>query len=209
MKAIAVSMRADVNGSYLETRDSLDQEWLHFFSRCNLLPVLIPNNVDIAKGIFQNYNIDGLLLTGGNDVGGSNETDISRDKCEEMLINFAMDKKLPTLGICRGMQFIGKYFGADLTNCHGHVNKTFPIIHKKKCRQYPELSQISSANAYHNYQLINLPDELLPLCYSECGVLKAVEHKNKPILGIMWHPERERPFRSEELELFRHFFKGF
>ena len=41
---------------------------------------------------------------------------------------------------------------------------------------------------------------------SEDGVVKAVCVQDKPILGIMWHPERLFPTRGEDIELFRDHF---
>ena len=39
------------------------------------------------------------------------------------------------------------------------------------------------------------------------GVIKAIQHKELKISGIMWHPERISPPREYDLNYFMEFFK--
>jgi putative glutamine amidotransferase len=43
---------------------------------------------------------------------------------------------------------------------------------------------------------------------AEDGSVEAVRHNTLPWVGIMWHPEREPTFRSEELALLRNMFNA-
>ena len=46
--------------------------------------------------------------------------------------------------------------------------------------------------------MVNPPLEIL--AKAEDGVIEAVRHKQKPVLGIMWHPEREELFSSDDIK---------
>lgn len=47
------------------------------------------------------------LLSGGNDIGKIDE----RDKTERRLLDYASDRALPALGLCRGMQMMALWAG--------------------------------------------------------------------------------------------------
>ncbi len=46
-----------------------------------------------------------------------------------------------------------------------------------------------------------VPNELEVWAKADDGVVKAIKHKELPVWGIMWHPERLTPFRPEDVEL--------
>ena len=46
-------------------------------------------------------------------------------------------------------------------------------------------------NSYHAYGILSAGDELRPLAEAPDESIEAFEHKRYPIVGIMWHPERE------------------
>ena len=89
------------------------------------LPMHIPVDVDPTDVV---EHLDGLLLTGGADVGPeryghASETDLyppeaERDDLELGLLDIAAERELPVLGICRGFQLINVQAGGTL---HQHV----------------------------------------------------------------------------------------
>ena len=46
------------------------------------------------------------------------------------------------------------------------------------------------------------------LATSEDGVIEAVRHKKALVMGIMWHPERNRPFEEHDVSLIKKLFEN-
>lgn len=197
MKVIAVTLRVDNVSTYREKRDSLDQRWFDFFTRISVVPLLIPNSLIAAKTLLSAYKVDGFLFTGGNSLVKYGGDAPERDETENFLMNFALEKNIPLLGVCRGMQFIQDYFGIPLRQISNHVVSEQKIIFNGK---------ENIVNSYHNWGTYNSISELMVLGTSSDGVIKAIKHIDRKILGIMWHPERINPFRTEDINLFKEFY---
>lgn len=194
MNIIAVSQRIDVEESHHERRDALDQQWIFFLLRCECLPVLIPNNLEAAEKLFKTFSFHGVLITGGNDLSAYGGNTPERDSTETFLIEYALTKKVPLLGICRGMQIIQHFFGVKLIKVEGHAGSRHIITMN---------GTLSEVNSFHKYGSIEKGHSLDILAVANDGVIESIRHKQYPIQGIMWHPERFAPFRQEDLRLFR------
>lgn len=196
MKLIAVSQRVDISASG-ERRDALDQRWFSFFSECNLLPILVPNCLELAKSIVKLLQLDGVLLTGGNDLSSYGGDAPERDETEVYLLECAIRNKIPVFGICRGMQLIQNYYGVKLSKIDGHVG----------CKHRVLLNGITSeVNSFHNYGSVENASELEVLGRAEDGVVEVLKHKEHLIKTIMWHPERNKPFSVDDIKLVKEFF---
>ena len=128
---IAISLRIVKAQNYDETRDALSHDWPQFLENLGIIPIYIPNNLLNVKNYLSAFEIDGLILSGGDNLG----TDPVRDKTETELLQYAMSKNIPTLGICRGLQLINQYFGGSITenNSDSHVGTKhhLDIVDKK------------------------------------------------------------------------------
>ncbi len=197
-KKIAITQRIIQNKSYPETREALDIRWGKLLYKLDLLPVVLPYGVD-----FQKYEFDGVILSGGNDLG-----EISfRDEYEYNLIKYCLQRGIPILGVCRGMQVINGFFGGSLKKVRDQVGIEHGLIVNDDSKYASLLNNLSQVNSYHTYGIDKLGEGLQISAWNEDKtVIKAIEHKTKKILGIMWHSEREEPFRKEELELIDGFF---
>ena len=47
-----------------------------------------------------------------------------------------------------------------------------------------------STNSFHHQAVKDCGSGLIPTAVTEDGIIEAVEHEGKPILGVQWHPER-------------------
>jgi len=195
------------NDTYYEVREALDVQWGALFKELDFLPIILPFEYDFEK-YFENMKIDGILLTGGNDLYRLNQNNISkqRDEFEKKLIEYGIKNNIPIFGVCRGMQIIAEYFGADLVKVENQTNIRHSLVVNINSKYFNLLNTIKDVNSFHNYAVDNLPDELLLSSSNGNGIIKAIEHKKYKIFGQMWHSERETPFNSAELSLIKNFF---
>ena len=186
MKLVAVSQRIDFLEERDETRDALDQDLCRFLLSASFLPVPVPNSIgkEIERWL-KKIAPELIVLSGGNNIGDCP----NRDSTEKALLLYAEANKLPLMGICRGMQMMASEYGSKVVEVHGHV----ATRHKVSGKQAMEV------NSFHNFAIEKEPSEFEVSARAEDGVIEAIRHKTLPWLGLMWHPEREKEFREEDL----------
>jgi len=127
---------------------------------------------------------DGVLLSPGpgtpEDAGA----------CIE-IVNAAIEKQKPLLGVCLGHQAIGAALGGTVSRApellHG---KTSQVQHKNE-GVFKDLKSPFRATRYHSLAIetANVPTELVVTAATEEGVIMGVKHKTAPIEGVQFHPE--------------------
>ena len=197
MKAVAVTQRVSAVPAYGERRDCLDQAWTQFLLACQLLPVLLPNVTEAALALCDGPSVAGLLLTGGNDLAPLGGDAPERDAVENALLDLAERRRLPVIGVCRGMQMIQQRFDIPLCRVEGHVARSQVIRIDGAQKQ---------VNSYHRFGALHTRPPLEVWAVSDDGVVKAIRHSTEPMTGIMWHPERSVPFSADDILLFREVF---
>jgi putative glutamine amidotransferase len=198
MKIIAISQRVTEIPEYAERRDSLDQRWLHFLQALGYVPLLIPNQREAAQMLLSLVPVEGVILSGGNDLEKYGGNTPERDATERMLIQYSMEHSLPLIGVCRGMQMILDFFGVELIKVDGHIGGTHTIYRE---------SGIDEVNSFHRLGVREKSSDLfVDWAIAEDGVIEAVTHREHCIYGIMWHPERFPDFRPSDLSLFAQIF---
>ena len=68
-----------------------------------------------------------------------------------------------------------------------------------------------SVNSFHNDGILqgNLSNKLEPYAVSDDGnLIEAFSHPIHPLMGIQWHPEREKPFTKFNKEIILKFLEG-
>lgn len=207
MKRIAVTQRLENNENYYEQREMLDIRWGELFEKLNLLPILLPTEYDFKK-YFKELNIDGILLTGGNDLDrlGHCELSVKRDQFEKRLIEFAVRNEIPVFGVCRGMQVIAEYFGSTFKKVNNQVSIRHRLKVNGESKYSALLANIGEVNSFHNYAVDTIATDLMISATNEENLIKAIEHKTLKIFGQMWHSERENPLNDSELSLIKSFF---
>lgn len=194
-KRIAVTQRVEYIEAIKERRDALSQEWAELSETCGFLPLLLPNRLSAAQELMEVWEPDGILLTGGNDLSAYGGSTPERDETERFLIQYAVDQKIPLLGVCRGMQMVLDYFGTTLQRVEGHIRVEHPLTNG------------DTVNSFHSWGAVECQEPMVPEARSEDGVLEAVRHRDYPwIRGIMWHPERYHPPRERDIQLIREVF---
>jgi len=206
MKKLALSMRVTEASSYFEKRNSLAYEYIDFFESIGFLVIPIPNNTNHVKDYIEELNVDGIVLTGGNNVnpkfyGGKEELESvyqERDTIEQQLVEIAKEKGIHLLGVCRGFHYVNVYFGGSIFHdVKNHVAKNHKLISDKTL-----LSGLDT-NSYHNQAIFkeNLAKNLISIAHTEDGAIEAFVHESFKIIGIQWHPERQSIIQDKELIL--------
>lgn len=179
-------------------------------AECGGTPILIPHvNPDLADQYLD--LIDGLLVSGGDDVdpgcygGHPQDTyrhDASRDAHEIALVLGAKERKIPTFGICRGLQIAAVALGGTLVQDIAHTpihpgkigEEELTWRHDVTIDPESRTGQIVGAKAVVNslhHQAIDNPGELTITARTVDGVNEGAEYRGGWwFTGVQWHPER-------------------
>jgi putative glutamine amidotransferase len=197
MKTVAVTQRVAVEPHRGERRDCLDQAWMRLLQACDLLPVPVPNLPSLVAPLCEEGRIGGIVLTGGNDLAAYGGDAPERDATEAALLDLALARGWPVMGVCRGMQVIQQRYNVKLRPIEGHVAPRQLILIEER-----EVE----VNSFHNFGAFETQPPLEVWAISPDGVVKAVRHAPAAVIGVMWHPERFDPFAARDLALIRRHF---
>ena len=203
---IAISSRVFTSSTYYEKRDGISQDWSKFLSQMNIIPIIIPNNYQNILDFLNEITIDGIILSGGDNLGDFPE----RDATEKKLIDYGISNTLPIFGVCRGMQILNNFFGGNvLTTSNGeHIGKTHVINILNESMSKLMNSKTISVNSFHNNLITSkiLGNNLIPMAIHNDDSIEAFIHEKYKIMGVMWHPERQND--SINKLLFSKFFQN-
>jgi gamma-glutamyl-gamma-aminobutyrate hydrolase PuuD len=158
----------------------------------------------------------GLVLSGGEDIDPSRYGEDAipqlgmvtpaRDAMEIAALGLALERRLPILGICRGMQLMNVFFGGTLYQdldtqrpgelLHRQTEPWGARSHAVKVAPDSQLCEILGSedlviNSFHHQAVKDLAPTLRAVAMTADGVVEAVELKTHPwIMGVQWHPER-------------------
>lgn len=158
---------------------------------------------------------DALLLTGGHDVSPAlyGEKPIEacggccpgRDVMEKKLLALALERDMPVLGICRGIQFLNAVLGGTLyqdlpqqkpSDLEHHQKPPYDVpVHEVTIVEGTPLAELLqtehlAVNSYHHQAVKELSPRLTAMAYATDGLVEAVYMKEKPFVwGVQWHPE--------------------
>jgi len=123
---------------------------------------------------------------------------------DELIVKYAIVKDKPLLGICLGMQILGKVLlrqdgnvldptiKNDTYICHQQpgVDQVHPVNIKKCSKLYQIIGQDNiMVNSRHNYHIPEVLDSFVSAVAPD-GIIEAIEIPDKKfILGVQWHPE--------------------
>lgn len=203
---VAITQRIDRVDARNELRDSLDQRMVQWLSQAGVLSVPVSNALVNSNNpskvseqpALQNWletvQPNALVLSGGNDIGEY----LQRDVTEGYLLSWAKSKKIPVLGICRGLQMIAVWTGGSLIKVEAHAGVRHVLKAVTKNEDWP-----AHVNSFHNWGLESCPEGFDVMAQAEDGSIEAIRHSVLPWEGWMWHPEREAPFNQIDQMRFR------
>ena len=192
LKRIGISSRIMNIEKFDEKRDAISHDWIDFLQKLEILPIIIPNKIKDVDKYISTLNLDGIILSGGDNIGEFPE----RDKTEIRIIDYSTRNNIPILGVCRGMQLINEFFNGKNVKSDNlnHVGK-YHNVKVKNLNFKDILGEELKVNSFHN-NLIKKEDvgqELEIFAESEeDSTIEGYFHKRYPIIGVMWHPERDQ-----------------
>ena len=169
--------------------------------------VLVPPDDDGNEEVLA--ALDGLIFSGGNDLTPesygaepdptTNGTNPARDRGELALLRAALERELPVLAICRGLEVLNVLRGGDLVqhlpDVVGHEgHRAVAGEFSRHAVRVDPSSRIEGVDgevkSHHHQGLGKIGDGLREVAWAEDGVVEALEDPDKPfVVGVLWHPE--------------------
>ena len=194
--------------------------------RAGLEPVLV--SAEDARSL---VGLDGLVLSGGRDIDPkqygqepareTQKPSPARDRMEMGLLGEALDRDLPVLAICRGLQLFNVYKGGTLVqHLKGDPHRpperprTDPAkpMHDVRVAADTKLAAILGegphpVNSRHHQAVDKLGTGLRISATSvKDGIVEGVELPEKEFaVAVQWHPEDQVPGDETQMKLFQAF----
>jgi putative glutamine amidotransferase len=198
-------------------KQGITQAYIESIYQAGGCPVLIPLGGPADSYAELVVRLDGVLFTGGGDVHPAayasqphpkvTYVDEDRDRVEIALLSFAIQRKLPFLGVCRGLQLINVALGGTLfediaeqrpQSLHHDYSPGYPrnyLAHPIELQKASLLAQVLDVhqvevNSLHHQAVRRLATGLTVTATAPDGVVEALELPDFPFgLAVQWHPE--------------------
>ncbi|HMD56888.1 MAG TPA: gamma-glutamyl-gamma-aminobutyrate hydrolase family protein [Solirubrobacteraceae bacterium] len=207
-------------GAWEQDAALLPVAYIDALQTAGAIAVLLPPDAHVTAEPAELVGLlDGLMLAGGADIDPESyeheahpltvETMPARDAFEIALTRCAIERDLPVLGICRGMQLINVALGGTLHQHipehvghdeHRRVVGSFDGADHDVALAHGSLAalaagEVAHATKSHHHQGVDrLGDGLIVSGHSVLdGLPEAIELEGRRfVLGVQWHPEADR-----------------
>lgn len=177
-------------------------------------PVLVPPS---TEGIEETLDaLDAVVFTGGSDLDPEFYGEKAhpetvgvvrmRDEAELALLRAALERDMPVLGICRGIQVLNVGLGGDLEqHLEGHRHEppgqfiAHDVAIEPNTRLAGMLGERTTVMSHHHQGIKTLAPGLVETARADDGLLEAVEAPERRFtVGVLWHPEAGQDARLFE-----------
>ena len=209
-----------------------DLDYVEGVAEAGGVPVVLPPVGEARTAEAVIGGLDGLLLSGGSDLhpGYYGEEPIpelgvtvpERDTFEMALLERALRRQIPILGICRGMQVLNVALGGTLyQDLPSQMDHMVLLGHRQETPKWQPTHEVEvdggskvaeilgtnelKVNSYHHQAIKGLASGLVTVAYASDGVIEAVESSDlskRWIIAVQWHAEAMRDAGPEHRNLF-------
>ena len=199
------------------------RNWINYFDSSVVVRGMYNLSFDSVDYYLAQAN--GVIISGGNDIqpqyyGKEAEVDRCgafdprRDTLEIKLIDYALNHKIPLLGICRGEQLINVSQGGSLIidipsdwndSTVIHRGDSGYVDHMVSIAKHSLLDSIMAVDSgmvksFHHQAVENIAPGFVVTAYSKDSLPEAIELMDKSmhpfVLGVQWHPEKVTDFNN-------------
>lgn len=192
------------------------------------VPLVLPQLTDAIESALD--ALDGLVLAPGRDIEPSRygqdphpllaPTEPRRDEFELELTERALERELPILGMCRGIQTLNVALGGSLAQDVSLISPEHPSDPGWVSWKAAEVAALEDApmpphprheitiepgsllatalgttqidvDSFHHQAIDRLADGLAVVARSPDGVIEAVEMPGRPVLAVQWELQEE------------------
>ena len=185
--------------------------------RAGAIALILPPDDTIAESPDELLDmIDGLILAGGSDIDPASygakphpetrNTRPERDRFELALGTRALERDMPVLGICRGMEMMNVIQGGTLTQhlpsleLHRHTPGVFTdhrvALQPGSLAERVVGSEHTEVKSAHHQGLEVLGEGVVASGHADDGVVEAIDLPERSFaVGVLWHPEEDERSR--------------
>jgi putative glutamine amidotransferase len=204
---------------------SVPCEYVDAIRRAGGVPVVLPPVLGPVREALD--VVSALIFPGGGDIhpehyGGDDHdknygTCHERDAYELVMARAALDRDMPIMCVCRGMQVLNVALGGDLiphipdlygTQVIHRTPEVQAITHPVRIDPKSHLARVygdtsATVQSVHHQAVGRLGDGLRAVAWAEDGVVEAVEsEKHGFVVAVQWHPELDVYKEEAQFTLF-------
>lgn len=192
------------------TLETVDRPYVDLVVQAGGVPVVLPTvPADHADDLLD--GVDALILSGGGDVhpsrystaasGALIDVRPARDDLELALVDCALERRVPLLAVCRGLQVLNVALGGDLVPDvppNRVLGRWAERVHPVQVAPGSRLAGVSgttelAVNSVHHQTAGTVAAGLEAVAWAPDGVIEALEAPAHPeVLAVQWHPEKLR-----------------
>lgn len=213
-----------ITGNFADGETRLADRYYKSVAAVGGVPVIMPPSDNCEVIINTLERADALLLSGGGDVNplwtGEEPSPClksinkERDAAELLAVKLAYNRRMPVLGICRGMQVIAAALGGetdqDISEARAKRRTTATVATAVKHSQDADRNEPThtvriekgsilshlyntrtlAVNSMHHQAVRNTGRRFNVTATAPDGVIEAMEsNEYRPVIGVQWHPE--------------------
>ena len=208
---ITCCMREARYSDFVRHAAILPSAYISMVDKAGGVPMIIPPAGDMTSLL---DSIDGLIVSGGPDISPANYNEEpgpmttefypEQDYSEMGLIERALERDMPLLGICRGMQILSVAHGGRM---HQHLDTTpgheghggffgksteHGVVVERGSQLASIMGDSFTVNSLHHQGVSDAGSLEVSARAEHAGLIEGVERKDKKFcIGVQWHPDRK------------------